>query len=74
MGDVLGFLLELLPVPLVGFAYAKRCSTLAARRQPVPAGRQLAFAFGLLLILLALFTPIATLADDLVWAHMIEHL
>jgi cytochrome c oxidase assembly factor CtaG len=74
VGDVVGFLLELLPVPLVGFAYAKRCSTLAARGASVPPGRQLAFASGLALILIALFSPIASLADDVVWAHMIEHL
>jgi cytochrome c oxidase assembly factor CtaG len=74
VSDVVGFVLELLPVPLVGFAYAKRCSTLAARGHPVPPGRQLAFASGLALILIALFSPIATLADDVIWAHMIEHL
>ncbi len=74
MTEVLSALLEVLPVPLAGFAYAKRAATLAARGTPVPAGRQLAFAGGLLCILVARFTPIATLADDLVWAHMVEHL
>jgi putative membrane protein len=74
VNEVLAALLEILPVPLAGFAYAKRASTLAARGTPVPAGRQLAFAGGLLCILIARFTPIATLADDLVWAHMVEHL
>ena len=74
MNEVLSALLEILPVPLAGFAYAKRAATLAARRTPVPAARQLAFAAGLLCILVARFSPIATLADDLVWAHMVEHL
>ena len=42
-------LLELLPVPLAGFAYAKRASTLAAPRHPrCRPARQLAFAAGLL--------------------------
>jgi len=74
MSGLLGTVLELLPVLLVGFAYARRAATLAARGTPVPAGRRLSFAAGLALILIALFSPIASLADDLVWAHMIEHL
>jgi cytochrome c oxidase assembly factor CtaG len=72
--SALGTLLELLPVPLAALAYAKRASTLAARGTPVPLARRLAFSAGLLLILIALFSPIAKLADDLVYAHMIEHL
>jgi putative membrane protein len=68
-----GFL-ELLPIAIIGLAYAKRTSTLAARGTPVPPGRRLAFASGLAMIVIALFSPIATLADDLIWAHMVEHL
>ncbi len=74
MNEVLSALLEILPVPLGGFAYARRSATLAGRGTPVSACRQLAFAGGLLCILIARFSPIATLADDLVWAHMVEHL
>jgi cytochrome c oxidase assembly factor CtaG len=74
VNEVLSALLEILPVPLAGFAYARRTATLARRGTPVPANRQLAFAAGLLVILVARFSPIATLADDLVWAHMVEHL
>jgi cytochrome c oxidase assembly factor CtaG len=74
MGDVIGTLLELLPVPLVGFAYAKRAATLSARGTPVPPARQASFAAGLAAILIALFSPIGALSDELVWAHMIEHL
>ena len=72
--SLLGGLLELLPVPLAGLAYAKRAQTLAKRGTPVPPARRLAFAAGLTLILIALFTPIARLADDLVYMHMVEHL
>jgi cytochrome c oxidase assembly factor CtaG len=72
--SLLGGLLELLPVPLVGLAYAKRARTLSSRGTPVPPGRRLAFAGGLTLILIALFSPIARLADDLVYMHMVEHL
>lgn len=72
--SLLGGALELLPVPLAGLAYAKRAQTLARRGTPVSAGRRLSFAAGLALILVALFTPIARLADDLVYMHMVEHL
>ena len=74
LSSLIGGLLELLPVPVVGLAYAKRASTLAARGTPVPLGRRLAFASGLALILIALVSPIARLADDLVYMHMVEHL
>jgi putative membrane protein len=66
--------LELLPIAVLGFAYWRRASTLAARGTPVPRARQVAFASGLALIVIALLSPIAELADDLIWAHMIEHL
>jgi cytochrome c oxidase assembly factor CtaG len=72
--SLIGGFLELLPVPVIGLAYAKRASTLAARGTPVPPGRRLAFASGLAVILIALFSPIAELADDLVYMHMVEHL
>jgi cytochrome c oxidase assembly factor CtaG len=74
LDSLVGGFLELLPVVVVGGAYAKRASTLAARDTPVPTGRQVAFASGLALIVIAVFSPIAELADDLIWAHMIEHL
>jgi hypothetical protein len=53
LSSLIGGLLELLPVPLVGLAYAKRASTLADRGAPVPVGRRLSFAAGLTLILIA---------------------
>src|SRR4051794_36450118 len=66
--------LELLPLLVVGALYAKRASTLAAKGRPVPLWRQLCFASGLLLIVLALVSPIAHIAEELVIAHMVEHL
>src|SRR5436190_23158713 len=74
LSSLIGGFLELLPVAVVGLAYAKRASTLSARGTPVPRGRRLAFTSGLVLILLALFSPVARLADDLVYMHMVEHL
>jgi cytochrome c oxidase assembly factor CtaG len=66
--------LELLPMVLVAVLYAKRAMTLAARGRPVPAWRQACFATGLLAIALALVSPISDLAEELVIAHMGEHL
>jgi cytochrome c oxidase assembly factor CtaG len=66
--------LELLPLLLVGGLYAKRASTLAGKGRPVPLWRQLCFAAGLLTIVVALISPIGHLAEELVIAHMVEHL
>jgi putative membrane protein len=66
--------LELLPLVVVAALYAKRAMTLAARGRPVPAWRQACFASGLLTIVVALFSPISDLAEELVIAHMGEHL
>ncbi|HEY0317386.1 MAG TPA: cytochrome c oxidase assembly protein [Solirubrobacterales bacterium] len=66
--------LELLPLLVAAGLYAKRASTLAAKRRPVPLWRQLCFAGGLLVIVVALISPIGHIADELVIAHMVEHL
>ncbi|HEY2054856.1 MAG TPA: cytochrome c oxidase assembly protein, partial [Solirubrobacterales bacterium] len=66
--------LELLPMLIAAALYARRATTLAARGRPVPIWRQICFASGLLVIALALITPLSDLADELVIAHMIEHL
>jgi cytochrome c oxidase assembly factor CtaG len=66
--------LELLPLLLAAALYAKRAATLARRARPVPLWRQLCFAAGLLTIVLALLSPIGHIADELVIAHMVEHL
>jgi cytochrome c oxidase assembly factor CtaG len=66
--------LELLPLLLVAALYAKRVSTLARKGRPVLIWRQVCFASGLLMIVVALVSPIAHLAEELVIAHMVEHL
>ena len=66
--------LEVLPLLLAAGLYAKRSITLAERGRPVPLWRQLCFAGGLLLIAVALVSPIAHVAEELVIAHMVEHL
>jgi cytochrome c oxidase assembly factor CtaG len=67
-------LVELAPLLIAAALYAKRSSTLAARGRPLPLWRQICFAVGLLLIAAALVTPISDAAEELVIAHMIEHL
>jgi putative membrane protein len=66
--------LELAPMLLAAGLYAKRSATLAARGRPVPVWRQACFASGLLLIVVALVSPISDAAEELVIAHMVEHL
>lgn len=66
--------LELLPLLVAAGLYAKRSATLAAKGRPVPLWRQICFAGGLLLIAAAVVTPISDAAEELVIAHMVEHL
>jgi cytochrome c oxidase assembly factor CtaG len=66
--------LELLPLLLAAGLYSKRSLTLAAKGRPVPLWRQLCFAGGLLTIAVALVSPVAHIGEELVIAHMVEHL
>jgi putative membrane protein len=66
--------LELLPMLLAAGLYAKRSATLAARGRPVPIWRQVCFASGLVVMAVALVSPLSDFAEELVIAHMIEHL
>ena len=58
----------------VGLAYVRRSVTLAAKEQPVPWWRQLCFGLGLLILLVTDVPPLAGLAEDLIVAHMAQHL
>ena len=58
----------------VGAAYARRSATLAREGRPVPVWRQLCFGAGLILLVAADLPPLATLAEELVVAHMAQHL
>ena len=66
--------LQLTPVAVVAALYAVRARSLALGGRPVPPWRQLSFAAGMLLILVALVSPLAALDDELVWVHMAQHL
>jgi putative membrane protein len=58
----------------VAVAYALRVRTLAARERPVPLWRQAFFAAGILLLLVSDLPPLSTVAEELVVAHMVQHL
>jgi cytochrome c oxidase assembly factor CtaG len=66
--------LQLAPVVLVAFAYWRRVRTLRARGTIVPAWRQLLFALGLVLLVLAFASPIAAIGErELFSFHMLQH-
>jgi cytochrome c oxidase assembly factor CtaG len=67
-------LLELIPLTLAVILYWNRAMKLSWAGRPVPAWRQVSFGFGLFLASFVLFNPLGYLADELVIAHMIEHL
>jgi cytochrome c oxidase assembly factor CtaG len=71
---VLRVLPQALPLLLVAAMYAKRAHTLAAHGRPVPGWRQACFYSGLALIFVAVASPLESLAQDLLVAHMGEHL
>jgi cytochrome c oxidase assembly factor CtaG len=58
----------------VSLAYVKRAGTLAERGKPVDIWRQLSFAGGMLLLLLSDLPPLGNVADEVVVAHMVQHL
>src|SRR3954451_15126854 len=70
--------LQAVTLPLVALAYAAayamRARTLARRGAPVPRARIASFATGLLLVVVALSPPVDDLADELLVAHMAQHL
>jgi putative membrane protein len=66
--------IEVVPITLAGVLYWGRARTLAWDGRPVPAWRQACFGGGLLTISIALFSPIGHISDELVIAHMAEHL
>src|SRR3990167_9639605 len=56
------------------YAYATRAHALAQRGQPVPVWRQVCFYGGLATILIAVYSPLGELSDELLFAHMAQHL
>ncbi len=58
----------------VALAYAKRVRTLAERGKPVWIWRQVSFGAGVFLLLAADLPPLADVAEEIVVAHMVQHL
>jgi cytochrome c oxidase assembly factor CtaG len=61
-------------VVLAWIPYHIRARTLAAGHRPVPTWRRVCFAAGLAVLLIAASPPVDTLSDQLLVAHMAEHL
>jgi cytochrome c oxidase assembly factor CtaG len=70
--------LQQITLPLVALCYAAayltRARTLARRGAPVPGWRIACFVTGLVLVVVALAPPVDDAADDLLVAHMAQHL
>jgi putative membrane protein len=58
----------------VALAYSRRASTLASRGRPVSTWRQVSFAAGVILLIAADLPPLGNLAEEIVVAHMVQHL
>jgi putative membrane protein len=69
MTTLVGLLLPL----VLGVAYFRRVARLARHDNAPSRLRQLSFAGGLLLVLVATVGPMDELGDDLVFGHMIQH-
>ena len=66
--------LEVIPLTVAGVLYWHRAMVLSWDGRPVPVWRQICFGSGLALIAIALFSPIGHISEELVIAHMGEHL
>jgi putative membrane protein len=73
VGPANGVLLPFLAL-LWWLPYRARVRVLAKERRSVPGWRQACFASGLIVLAVALSPPVDTLADQLLVAHMAEHL
>ena len=66
--------LQVVLVLLLAAGYAVRARTLARRGDPVAVWRQVSFAVGLAIVVGSLISPLDHLSDELVIAHMVQHL
>ncbi len=67
-------LLAPLALLAIGYAYARRCQTLAGDRRRVPVWRQACFASGLLVLVIADSPWLGAIAEEIVLGHMAQHL
>lgn len=66
--------LQVAGLTVVAFAYHMRSRNLADEGRPVPAWRVACFAAGIVLIGAVLVSPIAHMGEELLIAHMVQHL
>jgi putative membrane protein len=66
--------LQIAPAIVTAVLYWRRARTLSETPRAVPVAKQVAFYSGLALIVMVLVSPLASLAEELFWAHMVEHL
>lgn len=66
--------LEVIPLTAAGLLYWHRAMVLSWDGRPVPGWRQACFGAGLATVAFALFSPIGHISEELVLAHMGEHL
>jgi cytochrome c oxidase assembly factor CtaG len=67
--------LQLLPTVLLSFAYYRRTRTLKRRGSPVPGWRQFLFWLGIVLLVMAINSPIDELGEtDFFFVHMTQHI
>ena len=66
--------IEVFPITIAAILYWHRVMVLSWAERSVPLWRQLCFGSGLALIAIALFSPVGHIAEELVIAHMVEHL
>jgi cytochrome c oxidase assembly factor CtaG len=66
--------IEVIPLTAAAILYWHRAMVLAWDDRPVPVWRQVCFGAGLATIAIALFSPIGHISEELVIAHMGEHL
>ncbi len=67
--------LQLAPIVLIAGAYAVRSRTLARRGQAVPAWRVALFLFGIVLLVVAVTSPVAEIGEEELFSfHMAQHL
>ncbi len=67
--------LQLAPIVLIAIAYGVRARTLARREQPAPNWRIGLFALGIALLVVAIASPLAAIAEEELFSfHMAQHL
>ncbi len=66
--------LLLFPAVIIAALYARRVQALRGTRRAVPGWRQICMFSGLVVIVIAVGSPIGSIAGDLFSVHMVEHL